>query len=301
MFGGERCAQRRHRAREPGLLHGDHVHVALDHDQVAAAGAVFQRLAGQIQAVQQLALPEGVGFRRVEILGLLVAQHPAPEAAQAAQMVADGEHHPAPEAVINAPRLDVLTHQACVEQLPLVHAARLGPLEQPVPAVRGVAQLEPLDGFVAQSAPPEVVQARAAQIFPEVRQRKGVHVVQVAGSLLAVARLDGHARLVGEFPQRVAEAQVLLALHEREHVAARLAAETVEIALLDVHLKTGRLLLVKRTQPFQAASPGGRELHVLSDHVGNIDPLTDLFFTSHAFPPGFTSPLGESHPARSLA
>jgi hypothetical protein len=99
VFAGGGGAQGGHGVADAELGQGHHVHVALHHQQ---AFQLAFRLARLEQAVQLLALVEHGAFRAVEVLGLVVAQHPAAEADHPAAAVADGEHDPVAEAVVGA-------------------------------------------------------------------------------------------------------------------------------------------------------------------------------------------------------
>src|SRR5690606_25118973 len=79
------------------LCQGDDIHVALDDHDILKL-AVLQ--AGLVQPVEFASLVEYRGFRRVQILGLVIAQHPAPEAYHPAAAVADGEGDAVTEAVV---------------------------------------------------------------------------------------------------------------------------------------------------------------------------------------------------------
>ena len=84
-----RGAERRHRVLDAVLRQRDDVHVALDDDDAAG---VADRVARQEQAVELAALREQRRFRRVQVLGLAVAEHAAAEADHAAAAVVDREH-----------------------------------------------------------------------------------------------------------------------------------------------------------------------------------------------------------------
>ena len=288
VLGGQGRAQGRDRAREAVLVHGDHVHVPFHHHQFRFC---LQARAGLVQAVQQLTLLEGLGLRGVQVLGLAVVQHAPAEAHQAAQVVADGEHHAAPEAVVHPPVLGVLDQQARFQQLPLADAPGAGQFQQAVPALGRVPQLEGRDGLVGQATALQVVQGRPRQVLAEVTQCKSVDVIQVTAGFLAVLRLDLHACLLGQFAQRVPKGQVLGALHETEHVPARLAAEAVEVPLLGIHLETGAFLLVEGAQALQAAFPGGGELHILADDLRDVQAGTNVFFGAQVQLTSFTARL----------
>ena len=99
----ERRAARRDGGRHPGEVAGHHVGVALDDDGLGRAGHVA---AGQVDAVEHLALLVERGLGGVEVLGLdlVVVEDPArPEADRVAARVADGPQQAAAEPVVRRP------------------------------------------------------------------------------------------------------------------------------------------------------------------------------------------------------
>ena len=102
----QRRAQHGHRVLEPILVGDDHVGVALHHQRRAG---LSQRLAGQVEAVEQLALGEQRRFRRIDVLcrarRAQLRQHPAADAHRPALGIVDREQQPAPEPVVRGSRL----------------------------------------------------------------------------------------------------------------------------------------------------------------------------------------------------
>src|SRR5690606_2679827 len=119
------------------LGEGDDVHVAFYHDRLVrlADGA-----AGGEQVVQLRALVEQGGLGGVEVLRLAAGDDAPSEAHGAAAVVADGEHHPASEAVV-VPPLVAADDQAGVLERGQVGADAEGP-DQAVPLVRGEGPFE---------------------------------------------------------------------------------------------------------------------------------------------------------------
>ena len=89
------------------LGQGDDVHIAFDHHDLVEVAIALACLE---QAVKLLPLVEHRGFRRVQVLGLVVAEHPAAEGDDPAAAVADREDHPIAEAVVALAAVGVL-HQ----------------------------------------------------------------------------------------------------------------------------------------------------------------------------------------------
>ncbi|MNN49406.1 hypothetical protein D3C81_1639300 [compost metagenome] len=119
-------------------------------------------LARLVQPVEFLALVKHRGFRGVEVLGLVVAQHPPAEGDDPAAAVADGEHHAVAEAVIALATLGVLDQQAGIDHHLLLQGIGTQVLEQIVPARRGEAQAEVSGDFTRQAAALEIIHCRLA-------------------------------------------------------------------------------------------------------------------------------------------
>ena len=146
---GDRRPHHPDRLLDPGLVQRQHVGVALDHDRPAALG---DRLFGQVDPVEHLALVEEVGLGRVDVLGALVGAHrPAAEAERAAAAVADREHDPLAEAVVLAAASPPL-HQADRAQLLDLEAGPLAAHQHLVPGARRVADAEGAQHLLAQPA-----------------------------------------------------------------------------------------------------------------------------------------------------
>ena len=153
LFAGGR-AQGRHGVAQTLLGQGDDVHIAFDHHDLVEIAVVLARL---VQAVELLAFVEHRGFRRIEVLGLVVTQHAAAEGDHPATAVADGEHDAVAEAVVAPAVLGVLDQQASVDHDFLLQGVGAQLLEQVVPAGRGEADAEVAGYFAGQAATLEVV------------------------------------------------------------------------------------------------------------------------------------------------
>ncbi|MNJ42724.1 hypothetical protein D3C77_376990 [compost metagenome] len=158
FFAGGR-AQGGHRIAQALLREGDDVHVAFDHDDLIEVAVELARL---VKPVQLLALVEHRGFRGVQVLGLVVAQHPAAEGNDPATAVSDREHHPVTEAVVALAGLGVLDQQAGIDHGLLLQGIAAQVLEQVVPAWRSKAQAEIAGDLTGQAAALEVVDGRFA-------------------------------------------------------------------------------------------------------------------------------------------
>jgi hypothetical protein len=97
-----RSTERGHRIGDPRLREGDHVHVPFDEDQSIELAYGPTRL---IEAVEFAPFVKNGRLRRVEVLRLLVTEHPSTEPDHAPADVPDREHDPIAEAVVLAARL----------------------------------------------------------------------------------------------------------------------------------------------------------------------------------------------------
>ena len=99
----QRRAQHGHRVLEPILVGHDHVGIAFHHQRRAA---LSQGIAGQVEAIQQLALGKQRRFRRIDVLGRAgraqLRQHPPADPHRPALAVVNREQQPALEAVERA-------------------------------------------------------------------------------------------------------------------------------------------------------------------------------------------------------
>ena len=112
-----------------------------------------------MQAVQIAALVKDNCLRRIQILGLGVAHHPAPKADNTAVGIHDGKHDPVPEFIIGAmllvdgdePRLgqDFVTVSLCL-QVPV----------QVIAVLVGIAQAESQDRLIAELSVFQIVVGR---------------------------------------------------------------------------------------------------------------------------------------------
>src|SRR5690606_8645792 len=101
-------------------------------------------------------------FRRVQVLGLVVAEHPTTEGDHSAAAVAAREDHAVAEAVVTLAAIRVLDQQAGVDQQLLAGTVGFAKvLEQVVPAGRGEAEGEVAGDLAGQSAALQVVHRHA--------------------------------------------------------------------------------------------------------------------------------------------
>ena len=295
-------AQRGHGVGEAQLRQGDHVHVALGHQGVAV---LAQGGAGLEQAVQLAPLVEHRGLGRVEVLGLLVAQHAAAEADHLALDRADREHDAVAEAVVALAFLFLADDdQAALGQ------QRIGVVRehagQAAPALGRIAQAEVARHLARQAAPLQVVDGagRVLEVLAVGLAGPGQHVGQ-GGTLFALARgalalgraalvfRHLHAILLREIVHHLHEAGTGVVHEEADGVAVLAAAEAVVELLGRADGEAGRLFRVERAQA-RKVGPGLLQLHVAADDVHDVGAgeklLDEVLGDGHAailpWPPG---------------
>ena len=198
-----------------------------------------------MQAVQIAALVKDNCLRRIQVLGLGVAHHPASEADNAAVGVHDGEHDPVPELVVGAvllidgdePRLgqDIVAVPLCL-QVPV----------QVIAVLVGVAQAEGQDGLVAQLSLFQIVVGRLSlgslelgvkifgrQLVDLQDPGTQVRLLPCRFGVLLLRKLDP-CPLCEEL--QGLHKRIVLVLHqEGKHVASRPAAEAIVHLLIAAH------------------------------------------------------------------
>ena len=183
---GDRRAHHPDRLLDPGLVQGQHVRVALDHDRPARLG---DRRLGQVDAVEHLALVEEVGLGRVDVLRPLVGAHrPAAEAERAAAAVADREHDPRAEAVVLAPAPPLLD-QPDPAQLVDLEPGPLAAQQHLVPGARRVADREGAQHLLASPRSRQVLARLGGLVgVPEVAGVEGRGAVEQLAEAAALLR-----------------------------------------------------------------------------------------------------------------
>ena len=136
------------------LGQGDDVHIAFHHDDFVEAAIELARLE---QPVQFLAFVKDRGFRGVQVLGLVVAQHPATKGDDAATAVADRKHDPVTKTVVTLAGLGVLHQQAGVDHGFLLQRVTAQVFVEVVPAWWRKAQTEVAGYFTGQASALQVV------------------------------------------------------------------------------------------------------------------------------------------------
>ncbi len=259
---------------DAGQVAGHDVGVALDDDR---AGRLRDVLLGEVDAVEDLGLLVDRGLGGVQVLRAVVrlVELAGAEADDVAADVADGPHQPAPEAVDGAAA--ALLGEAGQQQLLVAEALAAQVAGEVVPALGAVADAE-VDGR-------RLVEAALGEEDPAgLRLRAGRELFRVplGGDLVGLDQADALAALVrrvvpallvaqrdaglaGQALDRLREGEVVDLHHERDGVAALLAAEAVEEPLARTDLEGRGLLVVEGAQALQVAAARVAQLEVLRD------------------------------------
>ena len=150
LIRGQGRAAGTHCRVDAGLLHADDVHIALAQHEPPGRTAL-----GDLQREYRVRLVVDQRFRAVDVFGLGVIQHAAAKGDDVAPQIKDGGHHPLPEQAVDPPGRTALEQTTGV-QLLLIVALVAQKLIQGLPVVGGIAQAEPDDGLVVQTAPSPV-------------------------------------------------------------------------------------------------------------------------------------------------
>ena len=146
---GQSGAHLGHHVGEPVLVRPQHPHVSLDHHRLVL---LPDRPPGHIQPEQGRALVKDHGLGRVDVLGRpLGIERAGPKTNCVAPPIPDGDHQPAPEAVVGGPILPLDQQPGPLHLLnrkPLLEQV----ISQPVPLVQAVSQLKALYRLLGQPA-----------------------------------------------------------------------------------------------------------------------------------------------------
>ena len=229
------------------------------------------RLSRFVQAEQIAALVEQHGFRRIEVLGRVIAEGASAEADDATARVADREHDAVAEAVVRA-ALIFLDQQPGFDGMP-----RIGQLAgQRIPGFRRVSDAEGLGGFAGDAA--------LLQIFDRLRCLAKLRAVHAVGKGQRIQRPLQHgpgwsraadarhldASLTGQLLHGFRKAQPFVLHEEADRGAAAPRAEVEEHLLRRRDEERGRFLVGERRQGLELAA-GAFEFQPRADHLDDID------------------------------
>ena len=229
-----------------------------------------------------MAFAENQRFRRVHVLWLSVAQHPARKSDDIAPHVDDREHQPGAEGVIKSAGF-APAHQSRIEQLVIGIALGAHGAAQSVPAVGGEAQSEfhcglgrylPLvhvgGGHVAAGSLELVVKISGGVPV----QREHPLPLPCLGAVLLLGH--GHVGALGQKRHGVREGQVFYLHYKVNHSAALAAAEAVIYLLVRGHGEGRGLFRMERAQPELIGAAFFSEPDITGYHVHYVVALAQL-------------------------
>jgi hypothetical protein len=228
------------------------------------------------EPVQLAAFREQGRFRRVEVLGLALAQHAAAEADHLAPAVVDREHDPVAKTVVSLAAFPGDDEARRFERRVVVAGKGGG---EGLPRVGGIADPEP-GGDRAGKAPlleigdgaRRLLQLCAIEPGRVQRERR-----QVRGPLAAVGfagALDPRhlePRVARQFLDRVGKRLAPILHQEADRRSVRAAAEAVIELLGRTDRERGRLLAMERTAGL-VIRPGLLQRDVPVDQIDDVDP-----------------------------
>jgi len=252
-------------------MHTDHVHVALTQHEPAHCTALCD-----LQCKYRFRFVVHQRFRAVDILWFGIVQHPPAERDDIAPQVKDGGHHPLPEQAVDTAGLAAL-EQAAGIQLLLVVALIPQVQVQGLSVIGCIAQSEPCNGLIVQSAPPPVGPRlpcflhSGVQTGMEKARSLLVHGKDAAAhpARLVVLLRFGHS---GPRRQQLDGLRVIDAVDlsdKADGIACRLTAKAVEALGVRVDIERGRFLAVEGTQT-AVQPPFALELHIAAHQLYNV-------------------------------
>ena len=186
-----------------------------------------------------MTLVEELGLRRVQVLGLLVAERATAEPDHVAIAIADREHQPVPEPVVVSAGVSS-RQQAGIDSAVRVDAPRGEELGEGVPTFGRDSDLKRLDNVRRNPRCSTICRPCAAGCRrPQLRGVEGRGELIQLGQLLAMGVTFGRrlgrgleldAGPSGQLLERFPEVDSLDLLVEREDIAALAASEAFEIA-----------------------------------------------------------------------
>ena len=253
------------------LMHGNNVHVTLAENEPPGSA-----LLGDLQSEHGIRLVIDQCLGAVDILGFGIVQHTPAKGNDVAPQVKDGGHHPLPEQAVDSARLAAL-EQAAGIQLLLVVPLIAQILVQPLPVIRCIAQPEPDDGLVVQTAPPPVGPGlpgfldRGVQAGVEVPRGFFVHGKDAAAQtarLVVLLRLR-HSRAGSQHLDRLGVVDAVDAADEVDDIAAHTAAKTIKALSIRVDVERGGFFAVEGAQA-AIQPPLPLELDIVAHHIHDI-------------------------------
>ena len=244
---------------------------------------------GLVEAKENPAFGKDRGFGRVDVFGglFIAGQNPPAKPDHAALLVGNRKHEPAAEAIVVISGFFFPDNQPGFFHGGEIKVFTPRPVHGVVPNFGSGSDAEEFNRFIADAAPLQILAGELAGGFAgkAVLPALGKLVVdfqellfQVAGFLRAgrVFKFEGDFRALRQPANGVHETDFFVFFDESEHIAALVAAKTMENLLLRVDIKAGGFFLVKGTQSGEIG-PGAFEWQIGTNNVNNVAGGADLF------------------------
>ena len=250
-----------HSRAKPRLGQGDHVHIALGHDQ----GIILTPcgLTGGAVIVQTAPLIKQVGLGRVQVFRVVIGVHGPPTKGDGPPpRITDGEHDPVAKHVIgffaaigwlgqtgsqNQFRRNALARQVVPQVLPPLWR------EPDFPAVKRGRRQATTGQIIARRPCRTGLQLQAEELNGLLHHlnQLGAAVGLLCG--FGIAGGHGHPRLTGKDFNRLHEPDVFRFLNERQGVALGVTAKAVIEPLTVIHMKRRGFFVMERAWRPQVA------------------------------------------------
>ena len=267
-------------------MQGDHIEITLHHHRLIL---LANRRGGPIQAKQVFALLKYLRLGGIEVFRLGGAEAAATKADHPALPVVDRHHHPAAKAVIKPLAPLARHHQAGrLQQLRRTTFHLLQVSKQPIPLIRGIAQLEGLQARLPEAAVLEqigegLLAIGRAQLGTEPAGRQAEHPMQLlaAGELLAepllLRTIQGFNRQLiapRQLQHHIAKTLALQFHQELDRITAGTTGKAVIKLFSWRHRHRRRAVVVEGTDANKLPTLF-LEHHVLTHHIDDVGPLLD--------------------------
>ncbi len=241
-------------------MHGNHIHITLAQYDVARTGAF-----GKIKAVKIPALVKNHRFLGIQVLGLSLSHHPAPETDYPVVGILDGKHYPVPELVPGSVFFIESRKPRLAQQLVRVTLV-FQIFRQIVAGHIGKSQPEPVYGIVRQLPPFQIpvpcLSFFRAELIVKIFCRFFVDLKELCAPALPLFRFlvkfrlgELNARPLRKLLHGLGERIIFVFHKESKDISSRPAAEAMINLLTPGHRKRRRLFIMKRAQPQITASP----------------------------------------------
>ena len=253
LLDGKRRSQTGHGIAYSCLIQADNVHIPFYHDDIAELFSLQQ-----MQAIQVVALVIQERIPGVQILGLGIIQHPAPESQHLTVYALNGEDQPVSIYIVGAAFFPVQHQQPCVFQFFLAVARLHKMVLQQIPALRCISYAKAQQDLFIHPPLLRIQPSRlpqgAQQLLAEKPCGQTVGLLQAApvcplplqfGIILFFRKL--HMRPFRQKTHGFSVSKLLHIHNELDHRAPGVAAKAVKQLLVRRNGKRGRFLSVQGT------------------------------------------------------